>query len=111
VQVGGVTSSASPVHEPRDDDCARDDIEDVAGGTEEDEPEEAHDIRRVGRAEGAGPARRERRRGGRPCTAPVYGAVRSASSEASYGCSRSRTDAVCGMCATAALHADDVVRG
>ena len=49
---------------------------------------------RVGRAWGPRPAQRERRRGGRVCTSPVYGAVRRASSEGPYGCSRCRTEAL-----------------
>jgi hypothetical protein len=58
----------SPVHEPGDDDRTTDEAEAVAGGTEEDELERAHGSGCVGRAEGADPAQREWRRGGRPCT-------------------------------------------
>ena len=81
----------APVHEPGDDDGARDEAEEVAGGPEEDELERTHRAGRVGRAGGTDPARREGRRGGRLCTSPVYGAVRRASSEGSYGCSELRT--------------------
>ena len=98
------------VHEPGDDDGAGDEAEEVAGGAEEDELERAHRRRRVGRARRTVPARRGWKRGGRPCTLAVDGAVRVASSEASHGCSGSRTEVVCGMCATAALHPDEVVR-
>ena len=58
----------SPVHEPGDDDGTRERAEEVAGGAEEDELERAHRGGRVGRAWGTRPARREWRRGGRPCT-------------------------------------------
>ena len=101
----------SPGHEPGDDDGTADEPEEVVGGAEDDELEGAHGSGRDGRADDPGPARRERRRGGRPCTSPVYGAVRPASSEASYGCSRSRTDVGCGMRATTARHPDESVRG
>jgi len=50
----------SPVHEPGDDDGTTDEAEDVAGCAEEDELGDADD-----------PARREGRRGGRPCTFTV----------------------------------------
>ena len=84
----------SPVHEPADDDGARHEAEEVAGGAEEDELKGCHRVRCVGRAEGADPARREWRRGGRPCTHPVYGAARVASSSGAYRCSGSRTEVV-----------------
>ena len=58
----------SPVHEPGDDDGTADEAEEVAGGAEEDELEGAHGSGCVGRAGGVRPARREWRRGGRPCT-------------------------------------------
>ena len=81
----------APVHEPGDDFGAGDQAEDVAEGPEEQQVDQAHRAERVGRAERDGPARRARRRGGRPCTSPVYEAVRRASSEGSYGCSAKRT--------------------
>jgi hypothetical protein len=46
-------------------------------------------------ADGLHPSRRGWRRGGRPCTIPVYGAVRVASSEGAYGCSGLRTESGC----------------
>lgn len=58
----------SPVHEPGDDDGTTDEAEEVAGDTEEDELEGGHRSVRIGRATVGDPARRESRRGGRPCT-------------------------------------------
>jgi hypothetical protein len=46
----------SPVHEPGDEDGATDEAEEVTGGAEEDEVEEAHRARCVSPAEGEGPA-------------------------------------------------------
>jgi len=58
----------SPGHEPGDDDGTADEPEEVVGGAEDDELEGAHGSGRDGRADDPGLARRERRRGGRPCT-------------------------------------------
>jgi hypothetical protein len=82
----------SPVHEPGDEDGTADEAEEVAGDAEEDELEGVHGSGCVGRADACDPARREWRRGGRPCTSSVYAAVKVASSEGSYGCSGSRTE-------------------
>ena len=84
----------SPVHEPGDEDGATDEAEQVAGGAEEDELEGLTVSSASAGRGGVRPARREWRRGGRPCTPSVYGAVRRASSEGAYGCSGSRTDVV-----------------
>ena len=62
----------SPVHEPGDDDGATAEAEGTSGSAEEDELEGVHGRERVGRGDWADPARREWRRGGRPCTRPVY---------------------------------------
>jgi len=100
-----------PIHEPGDDDGSGDETEEIAGGAEEDELEGAHREGRVGRADDLSPAGRGRRRGGRLCTSPVYGAVSLASSAGPHGCSESRTDVVPSMCATAARDPTRIVLG
>ena len=60
----------SPVHEPGDDDGTADRAEEIAGGPEEDELDGVHSKECVGRAVFMIPARREWRRGRRPCTSP-----------------------------------------
>ena len=74
------------VREPRNDDGTGHEPEQVAGGADEDKLERAHGIRCVGQAVFIDPARREWRRGGRPCTTSVCGAVSVASSEGPYAC-------------------------
>ena len=66
----------APVHEPGDDDGARNEAEEVAEGADEDELGCAHRPERVGRGGGTDPAKRGEKRGGRACTSPVYGTVR-----------------------------------